>query len=84
MTTTINPTQQSILNRASKDKFLLVLNLPTILKKRALTDNTIKLDPLEISVHGTIVPAITVPPVEVRFGGQSHHVSGYSRQATLH
>ena len=79
MTTSINPTQQSVLNRASKDKFLLVLNLPTILKKQSLTDNTIQLDPLEISVHGTIVPSITVPPVEVRFGGQAHHVSGYSR-----
>jgi hypothetical protein len=79
MTTSINPAQQSVLNRASKDKFLLVLNLPTILKKQAVTDNTISLDPLEISVHGSIVPAITVPPVEVRFGGQSHHVSSYSR-----
>ena len=76
---TINPTQQSILNQPSNDKFLLVLNLPQILKQQAVTDNTIDLEPLEIRVHGTIVPSINVPPVEVRFGGQSHHVTSYSR-----
>lgn len=79
METCENPTQQSILNRSSKDKFLLVLNLPQILKKQSLTDSTIGLDPLQMSVHGTIVPAINVPSVEVRFGGQSHNVSSYSR-----
>jgi hypothetical protein len=79
METCENPTQQSILNRSSKDKFLLVLNLPQILKKQSITDSTLKLDPLQMSVHGTIVPAINVPSVEVRFGGQSHNVSSYSR-----
>jgi hypothetical protein len=79
METCENPTQQSILNRSSKDKFLLVLNLPQILKKQSITDSTIGLDPLQMSVHGTIVPAINVPSVEVRFGGQSHNVSSYSR-----
>jgi len=76
---TTNPTQQSILNRASDDKFLLVLNLPKYLKQQSLTDNSIDIEPLQLSVHGTIVPAIQVPPVELRFGGQSHHVSSYSR-----
>jgi len=76
---TTNPTQQSVLNRSSKDKFILLLNLPDILRKNSLTDDTIKLNPLEISVHGTIVPAIQVPSVEVRFGGQSQNVSSYSR-----
>jgi len=79
METCENPTQQSILNRSSKDKFLLVLNLPQILKKQSITDSTLGLDPLQMSVHGTIVPAINVPSVEVRFGGQSHNVSSYSR-----
>jgi hypothetical protein len=81
MTTTINPTQQSVLNVPSNDKFLLVLNLPTILKQRAQTDSTISLEPLEVKVYGTIVPSIIVPSTEVRFGGQSHHVSSYSRPA---
>jgi hypothetical protein len=72
-------TQQSVLNRSSKDKFLLVLNLPTILKERSKTDSKIKLDPLQMSVHGTIVPAIQVPANEVRFAGQSYNVSSHSR-----
>jgi len=79
MDTCENPTQQSVLNRSSKDKFLLVLNLPQVLKKAAITDSSIDIDPLQISVHGTIVPAVAVPPVEVRFGGQSYNVSSYSR-----
>ena len=32
---TPQPTQQSVLNRASKDKFVLVLNLPSILKEKS-------------------------------------------------
>jgi hypothetical protein len=72
-------TQQSILNRASKDKFALVLNLPTILKQKSNTDPRIKLDPLQMSVRGTVVPAIQVPANEVRFAGQSYNVSSHSR-----
>jgi hypothetical protein len=79
MDTCENPTQQSVLNRPSKDKFLLVLNLPQVLKKQSNTDSSIDIDPLQISVHGTIVPAITVPSNEVRFAGQSYNVSSYSR-----
>jgi hypothetical protein len=74
-----NPTQQSILNRSSKDKFLLVLNLPSILKKQSINNTLIDLEPLQISVHGTIVPTIQVPSTEVRFGGQSYNVTSYSR-----
>lgn len=72
-------TQQSVLNRASKDKFALVLNLPTILKEKSKTDSRIKLDPLQMSVRGTVVPAIQVPGNEIRFAGQSYNVSSHSR-----
>jgi hypothetical protein len=72
-------TQQSVLNRSGKDKFLLVLNLPLVLRKQTRTNNLIDLKPLEISVYGSVVPTIQVPPVEVRFGGQSYNVSSYSR-----
>lgn len=73
------PTQQSVLNRASQDKFILVLNLPSVLKEKAKTDRRIKLDPLQISVYGTIIPQIQVPSNEVRFAGQSYNVSSHSR-----
>jgi hypothetical protein len=79
MSLSVNPSQQSVLNRASKDKFLLVLDLPYILKKQKNTNSNITVEPLTISVHGTIVPQIQVPSIETRFGGQSVNVSSYSR-----
>jgi hypothetical protein len=68
-------TQQSVLNRSGKDKFLLVLNLPEILKQ----DKNLNLNSLQISIFGTIVPSIQVPANEVRFGGQSINVSSHAR-----
>jgi hypothetical protein len=68
-------TQQSVLNRSGKDKFLLVLNLPEILKQ----DKDINLNSLQISVYGSIVPTIQIPSNEVRFGGQSINVSSHAR-----
>jgi len=72
-------TQQSVLNRSGKDKFLLVLNLPRVLRKMSTADELINLDPLQISIFGTIVPTIQIPANEVRFGGQAYNVSSYSR-----
>jgi hypothetical protein len=72
-------TQQSVLNRSGKDKFILVLDLPHVLKKQSLENKLIDIDPLQISVYGSIVPNIQVTPVEVRFGGQSVNVTSYSR-----
>ena len=72
-------TQQSVLNRTSKDKFLLVLNLPPILRKRLINDDLLGIDPLQISIFGTVVPPIQIPANEVRFAGQSYNVSSYSR-----
>jgi hypothetical protein len=76
---TPQPTQQSVLNQSGRDKFLLVLNLPKILKNRAVNDELINLDPLQISIYGTAVPPIQVPSNEVRFAGQSYNVSSYAR-----
>ena len=76
---TPQPTQQSILNRSGLDKFILVLNLPFVLKKQTLANSLINIDPLQISVYGSIVPNVQVPPVEVRFGGQSVNVTSYNR-----
>jgi hypothetical protein len=76
---TPQPTQQSILNRVSKDRFLLVLNLPYVLKKESVNNSLIDLDPLQISIFGTVVPTIQVPSNEVRYAGQSYNVSSYTR-----
>lgn len=76
---TPQPTLQSVLNRASKDRFILVLNLPQVLRKQSILNDLISIDPLQISINGTIVPAIQVPPNEVRFGGQSYNVTSLTR-----
>jgi hypothetical protein len=72
----MNPTQQSILNRASFDKFLLVLNLPDIFKA---LNPSLKIDTVEMSVYGTVVPDITVPSIELPFGGQTYNISSHVR-----
>lgn len=74
-----NPTIQSPLNRASKDKFIMVLNMPYILRKRSNEDEFLNIESLQLNVFGTIVPQITVPSVELRYGGQSTNVSSHSR-----
>lgn len=76
---TPQPTQQSVLNRTGKDKFLLVLNLPPVLRKQSLANDLINLEPLQISIYGSVVPSSQVPSTEVRFGGQSYNVTSYSR-----
>lgn len=72
-------TQQSVLNRSGKDRFLLVLNLPQVLKKESISDKLINIDPLQLSIYGTVVPTIQIPPNDIRFGGQTYNVSSYAR-----
>lgn len=76
---TPQPTQQSVLNRPGKDKFVLVLNLPLVLKKLINNGDFLSIDPLQFSIFGAVVPPITVPANEVRFGGQSYNVTSYTR-----
>lgn len=79
MTTSGNPTSQSPLNTSSKDKFYLSMELPFILRKEAAKDPTINVNPILMSVHGTVVPDISVPEVDMRFQGQNLHLSTYAR-----
>lgn len=72
-------TQQSVLNRSGKDRFLLVLNLPQILKKQSVSNELINIDPLQLSIYGTVVPTIQIPPNDLRFAGQTYNISSYSR-----
>lgn len=75
----INPYLQSPLNISSKDKFILVLTLPQALRKMSKTDPELNVDSLQMTVHGTIVPDVSVPPIEMRYGGQSANFTSYSR-----
>lgn len=76
---TTQPLLQSNLNRSSKDKFILVLDLPQVLRKQSYNNDLISIDPLQISIYGAVVPTIQVPANEARFGGQSYNVSSYAR-----
>jgi len=74
-----NPQLQSPLNRAATDKFILIMDLPYLLKKNALNDPYINVEPLQMSIFGTVVPDIQVPEIDVRFRGQGMHISSYAR-----
>jgi hypothetical protein len=76
----INPTEQSVLNRPNTDKFILVLNLPQILRDNFSTkEKKTSITSLEISVFGAVVPQIEVPPVPVPYGGQTYNVTSITR-----
>ena len=77
--------QQSILNKNRKDKFLLVLNLPNILKKvdkSSLGDRASKylnLDSLQYSIYGSVVPNTTIPEIDMPYSGQVAKYTRYAR-----
>jgi len=76
-----NPTEQSPLNVGLKDKFVLVLNLPNILKKEIFSNNNVSIDPVQFTIFGAIVPSIQVPHKELSFGGQTLNISTHFRPA---
>jgi hypothetical protein len=75
---------QSPFNKARKDKFLFVLNLPKCLKdisrKFERTNETVIPDALQFSVYGVTVPEVQVSPLQVRYSGQTMASSSYSRE----
>jgi hypothetical protein len=72
---------QAVLNRARKDKFLFVLDVPNALKKMedSVLQTSYSADPIEFTIVGSPVPKISIPPKEVPFGGQVYHASSMSR-----
>ena len=80
-----NSTQQSILNKSRADKFLLVFDIPPILKefskKFNQSNKTIIPDSVQFSIFGTAVPEITVPAVENRYAGNTLYVSSHSKNS---
>lgn len=79
--------QQSIYNKARKDKFLFVLTLPDAMKDISYTstmsrsDDTVLPRTLQFSVYGAIVPSVTVDSGELRYSGQAVKFSAHSRPA---
>ena len=74
---------QAMLNKSRADKFLLVFDVPPILKeiskKFDQTNEVIIPDSVQYSIFGTAVPEITVPAVENRYAGSTLYVSSHSK-----
>ncbi len=76
MTSCENPILQSPLNVSSRDKFIMLLDLPYVLKQK---EPKFPLEPLRISIHGIVAPEVSVPDVSLRYQGQNMFVSSHSR-----
>ena len=74
-----NPELNSPLNRASKDKFVLVLTVPHLLRRFSQQDPNLDIDTVQISIHGAVVPNISVPAVQAPILGQTTNYSSHSR-----
>ena len=79
----IDATRQSILNKGHLDKFLMVLNLPKVMKnivaKTLRTQELVNLDALQYSIYSAPVPPISVPHINLPFAGQVAKVSSHAR-----
>lgn len=75
--------RQNPLNQAAKDKFLLVFDVPPILKefssKSVRNNSTVIPDTVQFTIWGTAVPDITVPGTEVRYAGSTLYVSSHNK-----
>jgi len=79
--------KQSIFNKARKDRFILVLTLPAILRdkntplltKRA--QELIQLESLQFAIWGSPVPDIIIPSQDLTIYGQPYKVTSQARQS---
>ena len=78
-----NSMQQAMLNKSRADKFLLVFDIPPILKefnkKFNQNNTTIISDSVQFSIYGAAVPEITVPAVQNRYSGNTLYVSSHGK-----
>ena len=81
--------EQTILNKARRDKFIAVLDIPLALKNRANLlyktngcENdfkTLNANSLQFSVYGTPVPLVSIDDVSVPYAGQVHKTTSFNR-----
>jgi len=74
---------QSPFNKERKDKFVLVVPTPKVLKddvsKTVRENKFVNPDAVQFSIYGSIIPEVSVPEVEVRYSGQNLHVTSHNR-----
>ena len=75
----LNPEQQSVLNKAGTDKFILVLKLPSALQAELDVDSKKGRDRLQISVHGSIIPEVQLPTIPITYHGQTYNTTSHTR-----
>lgn len=75
---------QAVLNKIRKDKFSMTFTLPSVLKyiisRETHGNKWVDIDSMQFSIYNCPVPPISVPPVDVPYGAQGHHVSSYARK----
>jgi hypothetical protein len=75
--------KQSFMNKARSDKFLLVFDIPPILKqiqrKYERGNKTVLPDTVQFSIYSTTIPSVTVKGVPARFAGDTLYVSSHSK-----
>lgn len=59
------------------------MELPIALKRsyNQVTQENFKIDPLQLSIYGSPVPQISIPAIDMPFGGQVYKTSSFSRPA---
>jgi len=76
---------QPHLNKLRKDKFVVTLSLPNIMKqlqsRSTREDKFINLDSLQFSVYNINIPSVTVPEHQLHYGQQNYNVTSYDRPA---
>ncbi len=76
---------QAILNKSRLDKFLMVFDVPKLLRpieRRFERNNaSLQLDTMQFSIYGVVVPQIQVPAVPVNYSGGALHVSSQTHPA---
>lgn len=81
-----NTNKQSYLNKARKDKFILVFSLPNALKTIDNDKNggrstfNVSEDSMQFSVYGAVVPEIVVPAIQIGYAGSNLYNSSHARE----
>jgi hypothetical protein len=74
---------QSLLNKARSDKFILSFGIPEELKRINTRDDKsgkkIIFDSLQFSIFGSVVPAEVIPQIELRYAGSNVYVSSHNK-----
>jgi len=72
---------QAILNKQRHDKFIMVLSIPPIMRDiiDVVSDDKFDPDSLQFSCYGSPVPNVSIPSIDVPYGGQVIKISSNSR-----